>query len=143
MLFERDEFDSNSGKEGRDIFIKCWNISRQINETLFKLDLRESEFVRYNAIFVVDSESSEAVDLMDFILIYQSETIVVSSIEEKGGKDFKKCGTAKDPCYSIEYGVTHLAASDDLRIRIDGAGEIGNELELKYVCVLVKENVPF
>ncbi|KAH7829603.1 uncharacterized protein MONOS_20 [Monocercomonoides exilis] len=70
MLFERDEFDSKSGKEGRDIFIECWNISRQINETLFKLDLSGSEFVRYNAIFGVDSESSEAVDLMDFILIF-------------------------------------------------------------------------
>ncbi|KAH7815185.1 uncharacterized protein MONOS_8755 [Monocercomonoides exilis] len=138
MLFERDEFDSNSGKEGRDIFVECWNISRQINETLFKLDLRESEFVRYNAIFGVDSESSEVVDLMDFILIYQSETIVVSSIEWKGGKDIKKCGTAKDPCYSIEYGVTHLAASDDMRIRVDGAGEIGSELDLKDVCAVSK-----
>ncbi|KAH7817405.1 uncharacterized protein MONOS_6910 [Monocercomonoides exilis] len=81
--------------------------------------------------------NSEAVDLMDFIMIYQSETIVVSSIEGKGGKDIKKCGTAKDLCYSIEYGATHLAVSDDLRIRMDGAGEIGSELELKDVCVLV------
>ncbi|KAH7830107.1 putative Protein tyrosine and serine/threonine kinase [Monocercomonoides exilis] len=142
MLFERDEFDSNSGKEGRDIFVECWNISRQINETLFKLDLRESEFARYNAIFGVDSESSEAVDLMDFIMIYQSETIVVSSIEGKGGKDIKKCGTAKDPCYSIEYGVTHLVTSDDLRIRVDGAGEIGSELDLKDVCVVSKSKEP-
>ncbi|KAH7822081.1 uncharacterized protein MONOS_2902 [Monocercomonoides exilis] len=142
MLFERDEFDSNSGKEGRDIFIECWNISRQINETLFKLDLRESEFVRYNAIFGVDSESSEAVDLIDFILIYQSETIVVSSIEGKEGKDIKKCGTAKDPCHSIEYGVTHLAVSDNLRIRLDGAGEIGSELDLKNVCIVSKSKEP-
>ncbi|KAH7818624.1 putative Protein tyrosine and serine/threonine kinase [Monocercomonoides exilis] len=142
MLLERDEFDSNSGKEGRDIFIECWNISRQINETLFKLDLRESEFVRFNAIFGIEKESTEAVDLIDFITIYQSETIVVSSIEGKDGKNIKKCGTTKDPCYSIEYGVTHLTVSDDLRIRVDGTGEIGNELELKDVCVVSKSRDP-
>ncbi|KAH7814704.1 uncharacterized protein MONOS_18473 [Monocercomonoides exilis] len=87
FVFQSVSFAGNTAKVGNDIYVSCQNITAQINETQFRFDLREGVYVRQNAIYGIDATDHIAdTNLMDFITIYQSDTIVVSSLSEYGGK---------------------------------------------------------
>ncbi|KAH7818389.1 uncharacterized protein MONOS_13421 [Monocercomonoides exilis] len=138
FLFKNVTFSGNEAFIGRDIFIECTNISNQINETQFAMDLRADSFIRLNAIYGIDPTLSEPVDLMDLITIYQSATIVVSNIFGKGGVNDRQCGTSTHPCLSLGYGVGHLVG-DFLRIvAIDEQSEIEKEVELNDITIQSK-----
>ncbi|KAH7832206.1 uncharacterized protein MONOS_997 [Monocercomonoides exilis] len=138
FLLKNVTFSGNEAFIGRDIFIECTNISNQINETQFVMDLRADSFIRLNAIYGIDPTLSEPVDLMDLITIYQSATIVVSNIFENGGANDRQCGTNTHPCLSLGYGIGHLVG-DFLRIvAIDEQSEIEKEIEINDITIQSK-----
>eukprot|EP00770_Monocercomonoides_exilis_P016173 MONOS_16124.1-p1 / transcript=MONOS_16124.1 / gene=MONOS_16124 / organism=Monocercomonoides_exilis_PA203 / gene_product=unspecified product / transcript_product=unspecified product / location=Mono_scaffold01517:1-7258(-) / protein_length=2401 / sequence_SO=supercontig / SO=protein_coding / is_pseudo=false len=102
------KFSANTAKVGNDIFIECYSITLQINESQFQFDLREGNFNRFNAIYGIDEcENKEDTDLIDFVTIHQSDTIIVSSVN---GSDERQCGINTLPCASIDYGLMHLTS---------------------------------
>eukprot|EP00770_Monocercomonoides_exilis_P013238 MONOS_13185.1-p1 / transcript=MONOS_13185.1 / gene=MONOS_13185 / organism=Monocercomonoides_exilis_PA203 / gene_product=unspecified product / transcript_product=unspecified product / location=Mono_scaffold00788:298-9083(-) / protein_length=2902 / sequence_SO=supercontig / SO=protein_coding / is_pseudo=false len=138
FLFKNVTFSGDEAFVGRDIFVECTNISNQINETQFVMDLRADSYIRLNAIFGIDPTLSEPADLMDLITIYQSATIVVSNIFGNGGGNDRQCGTSTHPCLSLGYGVGHLAG-DFLRVvAIDEQCEIEKEVELNDITIQSK-----
>eukprot|EP00770_Monocercomonoides_exilis_P015514 MONOS_15464.1-p1 / transcript=MONOS_15464.1 / gene=MONOS_15464 / organism=Monocercomonoides_exilis_PA203 / gene_product=unspecified product / transcript_product=unspecified product / location=Mono_scaffold01239:10211-12578(+) / protein_length=763 / sequence_SO=supercontig / SO=protein_coding / is_pseudo=false len=71
------KFSENSASVGKDIFIECFNITSQINESQFQFDLREGYYDRFNAIFGRDMcDHSGDTDLIRFVTILQSDTII-------------------------------------------------------------------
>eukprot|EP00770_Monocercomonoides_exilis_P015454 MONOS_15404.1-p1 / transcript=MONOS_15404.1 / gene=MONOS_15404 / organism=Monocercomonoides_exilis_PA203 / gene_product=unspecified product / transcript_product=unspecified product / location=Mono_scaffold01222:6545-14473(+) / protein_length=2340 / sequence_SO=supercontig / SO=protein_coding / is_pseudo=false len=138
FLFKNVTFSGNEAFVGRDIFVECTNISNQINETQFVMDLRADSYIRLNAIFGIDPTLSEPVDLMDLITIYQSATIVLSNVFGKGGANDRQCGTNTRPCLSVGYGIGHLVG-DFLRIvAIDEQSEIEKEIEINDFTIQSK-----
>ncbi|KAH7820544.1 uncharacterized protein MONOS_13893 [Monocercomonoides exilis] len=109
------KFSANTAKVGNDIFIECFNITSQINESQFQFDLREGHYNRSNAIFGRDEcDYPSDTDLIYFVSIHQSDTIIVSSLS---GSNEKQCGTNILPCYSIDHGLEHLT-SDFMSVMI-------------------------
>ncbi|KAH7824388.1 uncharacterized protein MONOS_4817 [Monocercomonoides exilis] len=138
FLFKNIAFSGNKAFVGRDIFIECTNISNQINETQFVMDLRADSFIRLNAIYGIDPTLSEPVDLIDLITVYQASTIVVSNVFGNSGANDRQCGTNIRPCLSVGYGVSHLVG-DFLRIvAIDEQSEIEKEIELSDITIQSK-----
>ncbi|KAH7821935.1 uncharacterized protein MONOS_1203 [Monocercomonoides exilis] len=138
FLFKNVTFSGNEAFVGRDIFIECTNISNQINETQFAMDMRTDFYIRLNAIYGIDPTLSEPTDLIDLVTIYQSASIVVSNIFENGGANDRQCGTNSHPCLSLGYGINHLVG-DFLRIvAIDEQSEIEKEVELNDITIQSK-----
>ncbi|KAH7825455.1 uncharacterized protein MONOS_2406 [Monocercomonoides exilis] len=123
------KFSANTASVGNDIFIECFNITSQINETQFRFDLREGHYTRMNAIYGIDScEHTDDTDLIDFVTIHQSDTIVVSSVN---GSNERQCGTSTLPCASIDYGLMHLTSDFMSQMIVIGESVIGEEINLK------------
>ncbi|KAH7815237.1 uncharacterized protein MONOS_4471 [Monocercomonoides exilis] len=136
FVFERMVLKGNTAGVGNDIYVRCVNISQQINETQFRFSLRESDYSRRNAIFGCDTTDHVLdTDLMDFITIYESDMIVVSLLEEKKGKDARQCGTAKLPCVSVGYGVQHLTNELMSVMLVDEVSVIEGEVNLKNMTL--------
>ncbi|KAH7820664.1 uncharacterized protein MONOS_17798 [Monocercomonoides exilis] len=130
-------FDSNIAHIGRDLFVECNNIKEQINETQFQFDLRESKYNRLNAIFGIDRAELcvEAVNLIEFIVIYQNDTIFTSSDDGSASEDSKNCGTQALPCLSVGYAVGHLTYDFESQIVVVGEGLIGKEVDVANVSI--------
>ncbi|KAH7817500.1 uncharacterized protein MONOS_10135 [Monocercomonoides exilis] len=135
------KFEANTAHVGRDLFIECNDLNTQLNETMFKMDFDPSVFVRLNALYGIDRSefSSEPVNLLDFILIYQSDTIIVSSEQIKGGNDTKQCGTLALPCATIGYSLIHLTHKVDSRLLVDLQSVIDCEIELCDVTMMSRK----
>ncbi|KAH7824916.1 putative Protein tyrosine and serine/threonine kinase [Monocercomonoides exilis] len=130
------KFSDNGASVGKDVFIDCFNISSQINETQFQFDLRENHYSRINAIYGIDScEHKEDTDLIEFVTIHQSDTIVVRSVD---GSDERQCGTNTLPCYSIDYGLMHLTSELISQILVVEGSVIGQEINLKEMSLSSK-----
>ncbi|KAH7830269.1 uncharacterized protein MONOS_11790 [Monocercomonoides exilis] len=130
------KFSANTASVGNDIFIECFNITFQINETQFRFDLRENHFSRINAIYGIDScEHKEDTDLIDFVTIYQSDTIIVSSVN---GSDERQCGTNTLPCHSIDYGLMHLTSDFISQMFIVEESVICEEINLEEMSLSSK-----
>ncbi|KAH7815036.1 uncharacterized protein MONOS_6113 [Monocercomonoides exilis] len=132
------KFHENVAASGRDVFVECLSIENQINETQFRLDLRESVYVRQNGMCGMDrtQHTVKPIDLMDVITIFQSDTIVVSSIKEKGGKNEKLCGTPQVPCRSIDYGILHVSKDYISLIFVEEESVIERECDFVEMMVL-------
>ncbi|KAH7825022.1 uncharacterized protein MONOS_6219 [Monocercomonoides exilis] len=136
FTFMEMKFSANTAKVGNDIFIECFNISFQINENQFQFDLREGHFNRDNAIYGRDKcEYKEDTNLMVFITIHQSDTIIVSSVN---GSDERQCGTSALPCHSIDYGLMHLTSDFMSVMIVVEESAIGGELDLKELSLSSK-----
>ncbi|KAH7826397.1 uncharacterized protein MONOS_12916 [Monocercomonoides exilis] len=131
-VFDGVIFRRNTAFIGNDVFIVCVCIERQINETQFNLDFRDVEFIRQNAIFGMDEayHKEEAMDLMSLIVKYQSDTIVVSSKEEKGGSNEQQCGKPSLPCATIGFGLRHLTHDFLSQMFVDEESVIDEEIGL-------------
>ncbi|KAH7830794.1 uncharacterized protein MONOS_3581 [Monocercomonoides exilis] len=130
------KFSSNTAKVGNDIFIECFNITSQINESQFRFDLREGYYSRMNAIFGIDRcDYQSDTDLIEFVTIHQSDTIIVSSMS---GSNEKQCGTNVLPCYSIDHGLIHLTSDILSLIFIVEESVIGGEIDLKEMSLSSK-----
>ncbi|KAH7830780.1 uncharacterized protein MONOS_3567 [Monocercomonoides exilis] len=143
FCFVNMNFSANSAKAGRDIYVECHRISRQINETQFLMDLRESVYVRLNAICGIDrtEHTSEPIDLMSIIAIFQSDSIVLSSALEKNGKNERNCGSLANPCLSIEYGLSHVTRDVEARMLVDEESKLMSEVDL-HDLTLTALNAP-
>ncbi|KAH7831879.1 uncharacterized protein MONOS_1266p1 [Monocercomonoides exilis] len=138
FVFERMSLSGNNAFVGRDIFVECVNISRQINESQFKMDLRQEVYIQGNAIFGVDKRSDTPVNLMDLITVYQAATIVVSSVLGKGGRNWRKCGTVEQPCLTLGYGLDHVVAEFNSMLAVDGESEVEMEIDILSMVVRSK-----
>ncbi|KAH7821517.1 uncharacterized protein MONOS_9996 [Monocercomonoides exilis] len=136
FLFQSATFTGNTAKVGNDIYVSCHNISEQINETQFKFDLREGIYVRQNAIYGMDkTDHREDTNLLDFITIYQADTIIVSSLHENRGRNDRQCGTYALPCLSLDYAIAHVTADFESHVVVDGASVIESEIGLDNVLL--------
>ncbi|KAH7831370.1 uncharacterized protein MONOS_13966 [Monocercomonoides exilis] len=134
------KFNENTARVGNDIFIECFNITSQINESQFQFDLRENHYSRINAIYGIDEcQYTVYTDLIEFVTIYQSDTIIVSSVN---GTNERRCGTNTLPCYSIEHGLIHLTSEMISQILVIQESVIGEEINLKEMslCSKSREN---
>ncbi|KAH7831407.1 uncharacterized protein MONOS_9415 [Monocercomonoides exilis] len=130
------KFSSNTARVGNDIFIECFNITSQINESQFRFDLREGKYNRSNAIFGRDEcDNKDDTDLIGFVTIHQSDTIVVSSVN---GSNERQCGTNTLPCYSIEHGLIHLTSDFMSQMIVIEESVIGEEINLKEMSLSSK-----
>ncbi|KAH7830573.1 uncharacterized protein MONOS_1534 [Monocercomonoides exilis] len=130
------KFSANTAKVGNDIFIECFNITSQINERQFQFDLREGHYSRMNAIYGIDCcEHKEDTDLIEFVTIHQSDTIVVSSVV---GSNNKQCGTNTLPCGSIDYGLMHLTFELISQMLIVKESVIEEEINLEEMSLSSK-----
>eukprot|EP00770_Monocercomonoides_exilis_P000084 MONOS_103.1-p1 / transcript=MONOS_103.1 / gene=MONOS_103 / organism=Monocercomonoides_exilis_PA203 / gene_product=unspecified product / transcript_product=unspecified product / location=Mono_scaffold00002:85661-93625(+) / protein_length=2654 / sequence_SO=supercontig / SO=protein_coding / is_pseudo=false len=133
FTFVGTKFSANTASAGNDIFIDCFNISSQINESQFRFDLRENHYSRINAIYGRD-ECDYPIDtnLIDFVTIYQSDTIVVSGVN---GSNDRQCGTNTLPCDSIEHGLMHMTSDFMSLMFIVEESVIGEEINLEEMSL--------
>ncbi|KAH7817973.1 uncharacterized protein MONOS_12718 [Monocercomonoides exilis] len=130
------KFSSNTARVGNDIFIECFNITSQINESQFQFDLRENHYSRINAIYGRDEcDYPSDTDLIEFVTIHQSDTIVVSSAV---GSNDRQCGTNTLPCDSIEHGLVHLTSELISQIIVVEKSTIDGEINLEEMSLSSK-----
>ncbi|KAH7818139.1 uncharacterized protein MONOS_3938 [Monocercomonoides exilis] len=130
------KFSDNRARVGNDIYIECFNITSQINESQFQFDLREGNFNRFDAIYGIDScEHKEDANLIGFVTIHQSDTIIVSSAV---GSNDRQCGTNTLPCDTIEHGLVHLTSEYVSQIFIVEESVIGREINLEEMSLSSK-----
>ncbi|KAH7830760.1 uncharacterized protein MONOS_11713fu16744 [Monocercomonoides exilis] len=136
-VFDGVIFRRNTASVGNDVFIVCDCIERQINETQFNIDFRDEEFIRQNAIYGMDAgdHKEEAMDLMSLIVKYQSDTIVVSSKEGKGGRNEQQCGKPLLPCATIGFGLRHLTHDFFTQVFVDEESVIDEEIGLETLTL--------
>ncbi|KAH7832493.1 uncharacterized protein MONOS_2725 [Monocercomonoides exilis] len=136
-VFEKCTFSGNKALVGRDIFVECFDIDEQINESQFRLDFRDSEYYRVNAIFGMDGKHYKTpIDLIELIVVYQNDVILVSAAEGKGGKDERQCGRQKTPCLTVNYGVTHLTNDVVSQLVVDKESIVASVLKLEDIMIV-------
>ncbi|KAH7831741.1 uncharacterized protein MONOS_509 [Monocercomonoides exilis] len=130
------KFSANTASVGNDIFIECNNITSQINESQFQFDLREGHYSRINAIYGRDEcDYQSDSDLIEFVTIHQSDTIIVSSAV---GSNDRQCGTITLPCASIDHGLMHLTSDILSLIFVVEESVIGGEINLEEMSLSSK-----
>ncbi|KAH7830329.1 uncharacterized protein MONOS_5480 [Monocercomonoides exilis] len=130
------KFSANAANVGNDIFIECYDITLQINERQFQFDLREGHYSRINAIYGRDEcDYPNDIDLIGFVTIHQSDTIIVGSVN---GSDEKQCGTNALPCDSIDYGLMHMTSDFMSLMFIVEESVICEEISLKEMSLSSK-----
>ncbi|KAH7819042.1 uncharacterized protein MONOS_4378 [Monocercomonoides exilis] len=116
-------FVMNEAHVGKDIFIKCFSIAHQINETLFALNYNQESLNSNNSICGRDVESEGDVDLIPLTTFYYSAQVFVSG----RGSDDRRCGSQTNPCSSINCVVDHIEQGVMNAILIDGEGAVTKE----------------
>ncbi|KAH7821296.1 uncharacterized protein MONOS_7840 [Monocercomonoides exilis] len=116
-------FVMNEAHVGKDIFVRCHSIARQINETLFALNFNQESLNSNNSICGRDGWSEGDVDLISLITFYYSAQVFVSG----RGSDGRGCGAQSNPCVSINRGVEHIQDGVMNAILIDGEGFVRKE----------------
>ncbi|KAH7819202.1 uncharacterized protein MONOS_12815 [Monocercomonoides exilis] len=139
FTFTGMKFSSNTARVGNDIYIECFNITSQINKSQFQFDLRENHYSQINAIYGRDEcDYPNDTDLIDFVTIHQSDTVIVSSVN---GSDEKQCGTNTLPCASIDYGLMHLTSDFMSQMIVVEESAIGCEINLEEMSLSSKRKV--
>ncbi|KAH7826564.1 uncharacterized protein MONOS_7899 [Monocercomonoides exilis] len=116
-------FVMNEAHVGKDIFIRCFSIAHQINETLFALNYNQESLNSNNSICGRDIESEGDVDLIPLITYYYSTQVFLNGT----GSDGRQCGAQTNPCSSINCGVDHIEQGVMNAILIDGEGAVTKE----------------
>ncbi|KAH7818517.1 uncharacterized protein MONOS_8411 [Monocercomonoides exilis] len=124
-------FYLNEAHVGKDIFVRCHSIERQINETLFALNYNQESLNSNNSICGRDASSEGDVDLIPLITFYYSAQVFVSG----RGSDGRGCGSQSNPCKSINWGVDHIQEGVMNAILIDDEGIVSGQ------CVIRDLNV--
>ncbi|KAH7815538.1 uncharacterized protein MONOS_7156 [Monocercomonoides exilis] len=126
VRLENIRFVMNEAFVGKDVFIKCYSIARQVNETLFVLDFSQDALKSNNSICGRDDVDKVDVDLIPLITFFHSPQVFVSV----NGSDSRQCGAQDKPCQSICCGVRHIERSVANMILIDGECLIGGVCEI-------------
>ncbi|KAH7824036.1 uncharacterized protein MONOS_17547 [Monocercomonoides exilis] len=122
IMIESTRFTMNDAFVGKDVFIRCKWIEKQINEKLFSLDFSQDALKSNNSICGSDEEKRD-IDLIPLITFYYGQQVFV----EANGRDIRQCGEQTNPCKSISHGVPHIQKGIMNVIFIDGEGDIGGE----------------
>ncbi|KAH7826413.1 uncharacterized protein MONOS_4210 [Monocercomonoides exilis] len=128
-------FVANTAGVGCDIFVQCFSISSQINETQFRFDLRKISDQEKGICGIDSTEHKTDTNLLDFITVYLSDTIYVCSERSSGGKNDRQCGAPLLPCATIDYALDHLTGEyvSEMYVveqaNLEGEAEL-NEMEL-------------
>ncbi|KAH7819645.1 uncharacterized protein MONOS_13676 [Monocercomonoides exilis] len=126
VRLENIRFVMNEAFVGKDVFIKCYSIAGQVNETLFVLDFSQDALKSNNSICGRDDVDKVDVDLIPFITFYYSEQVFVSV----NGSESRQCGAQEKPCQSICCGVRHIEKNLMNVLWIDGECLIGGVCEI-------------
>ncbi|KAH7826333.1 uncharacterized protein MONOS_12119 [Monocercomonoides exilis] len=98
-------FINNEAKFGKDIFINCFNISEQIDKTLFNLEFFQPSLQTDTAINANDI-SEQDTNLIPFVESSKEYFVFLSLLI--GNDRESECGTSELPCQSISVGATHM-----------------------------------
>ncbi|KAH7826788.1 uncharacterized protein MONOS_6943 [Monocercomonoides exilis] len=135
ILFSNVNFRKNEAIVGRDIFVVCELLRKQINESQFLLDFREPPYDRENAIWGTDStEPISDVDLIPLIVTYRNELIFVNDVSNESA-DVNPCGQWIQPCASLGYGLGHIIPSGYSQVIVVSETAVGQECECRDVAV--------
>ncbi|KAH7815478.1 uncharacterized protein MONOS_9749 [Monocercomonoides exilis] len=126
VRLENIRFVMNEAFVGKDVFIKCYSIARQVNETLFVLDFSQDALKSNNSICGRNDVDKVDVDLIPLITFFHSPQVFVSV----NGSESRQCGAQEKPCQSICCGVRHIDRSVANMILIDGECLIGGVCEI-------------
>ncbi|KAH7823139.1 uncharacterized protein MONOS_16174 [Monocercomonoides exilis] len=127
-------FRDNSALRGRDVYIRCHSIDAQIVDEQFLLDFRVP-FVKELAMWGCTTDSFvDEEDLLLRVMIYQSETIYVSSVADNH-TDSKQCGEFNAPCRSLSFGVQHIIPSLYSQLLISEESVINRECDARDVII--------
>ncbi|KAH7831024.1 uncharacterized protein MONOS_6882 [Monocercomonoides exilis] len=96
IKIERTRFTMNDAYMGKDVFIRCSRIEKQINEKLFSLDFSQESLKSNNSICGSDEEKTDF-DLIPLITFYYGQHVFVKS----NGRDIRRCGEQMNPCKSV------------------------------------------
>ncbi|KAH7828410.1 uncharacterized protein MONOS_3071 [Monocercomonoides exilis] len=116
-------FYMNEAFVGNDIFIKCYSIIRQINETMFALNFNQESLNSDNSICGSDIEGNADMDLIPRITFFKGLQVFLNG----SGADGRRCGAQTNPCSSINCGVDHIQEGVMNAILIDGEGVVSGE----------------
>ncbi|KAH7832464.1 uncharacterized protein MONOS_3827 [Monocercomonoides exilis] len=127
-------FLGNKAFRGRDVYVQCQTVQKQVGEEQFMLDFR-SPFVKDLAMWGC-SEGGYATeeDLLLLVVIYRSETIFVSGATINSSNT-KQCGEIALPCSSLDVGARHVIGSQYSQILVEKSTTLENELALRSVSV--------
>ncbi|KAH7827674.1 uncharacterized protein MONOS_10694 [Monocercomonoides exilis] len=123
LRMESVRFIMNDAFVGRDVFIKCYSIEDQINETLFSLDFTQDSLKSENSICGSDLRGKINQNLIPFVSIYCGVQAFVSG----EGVDGRQCGAQNSPCSSVNCAVDHIQEGVMNAILIDGEGTVTKE----------------
>eukprot|EP00770_Monocercomonoides_exilis_P006716 MONOS_6682.1-p1 / transcript=MONOS_6682.1 / gene=MONOS_6682 / organism=Monocercomonoides_exilis_PA203 / gene_product=unspecified product / transcript_product=unspecified product / location=Mono_scaffold00215:20274-28340(-) / protein_length=2688 / sequence_SO=supercontig / SO=protein_coding / is_pseudo=false len=126
VRLENIRFVMNEAFVGKDVFIKCYSIAGQVNETLFVLDFSQDALKSNNSICGRDDVDKVDVDLIPLITFYYTVQVFVSV----KGSDSRQCGAQEKPCQSICCGVRHIEKNLMNVLWIDGECLIGGVCEI-------------
>ncbi|KAH7823127.1 uncharacterized protein MONOS_14883 [Monocercomonoides exilis] len=106
FVFEKIKFSDNVASMGKNVFFSCADLSSSVKPEQFLINLDEW-ITDTNAFSGTDTAyfTAKAVDLLAFIVDYNSERIIVSS---SFGADVKGCGKETLPCSSFSTGLQHI-----------------------------------
>ncbi|KAH7821076.1 uncharacterized protein MONOS_12905 [Monocercomonoides exilis] len=103
-------FKDNFALRGRDVYVRCHSIEKQIVDEQFLLDFR-APFVKELAMWGCTTDSFEGEeDLLLRVKIFRSETIFVSAVIDNH-EDSRECGVFEAPCRSLSEGMHHIIPS--------------------------------
>ncbi|KAH7820145.1 uncharacterized protein MONOS_12695 [Monocercomonoides exilis] len=126
LMMENIWFGMNEAFVGKDVFIRCHSIEKQINETLFVLDFNQEALKSNNSIYGRDEINRVDVDLIPLIKFYYGVQVFVNV----NGADGRECGSLDDPCQSINNAAKHIQRGIMNAIVIEEEGMIGGECEI-------------
>ncbi|KAH7827840.1 uncharacterized protein MONOS_13047 [Monocercomonoides exilis] len=126
LKMENIRFVMNDAFVGKDVFINCFSIAEQVNETLFVLDFNQDALKSNNSICGRDDVDNVDVDLIPLITFYYSSQVFLSV----NGNDNRQCGAQSNPCQSISCSVKHIEKNLMNVLWIDGECVIGGECEI-------------
>ncbi|KAH7827838.1 uncharacterized protein MONOS_14192 [Monocercomonoides exilis] len=126
LKMENIRFVMNEAFVGKDVFINCFSIAEQVNETLFVLDFNQDALKSNNSICGRDDVDKVDVDLIPLITFYYSAQVFLSVY----GNDNRQCGAQSNPCRSVSCSVKHIEKNLMNVLWIDGECVIGGECEI-------------
>eukprot|EP00770_Monocercomonoides_exilis_P006627 MONOS_6593.1-p1 / transcript=MONOS_6593.1 / gene=MONOS_6593 / organism=Monocercomonoides_exilis_PA203 / gene_product=unspecified product / transcript_product=unspecified product / location=Mono_scaffold00210:45498-53552(+) / protein_length=2684 / sequence_SO=supercontig / SO=protein_coding / is_pseudo=false len=106
--FQQIAFDQCSAKHGKNMFF----LSSDLNVSITKqtLAFEVSETAGDKNLFVGNDSTKTNFDLCRFLIGYASQEIHLS---KNSGWDVLRCGSAEEPCATMEFGQSHFRALEE------------------------------
>ncbi|KAH7816732.1 uncharacterized protein MONOS_10513 [Monocercomonoides exilis] len=106
--FPQIAFDQRSAKHGRNMFFLSSDLNPSISKQTLAFEV--SETARDKNLFVGSDSTKTNFDLCRFLIEYTSQEI---HLNKNSVWDVLRCGSAEEPCASIEYGQNHHCALEE------------------------------